>query len=164
MLTTENRTIYCSRGDSGTITLKLPYLDSNGYVMYLDISENIYWYDADNDVLYDSDYNESQVSLSSLTQEFYEFKPNDVITFNIYEKKGFDKPPLLSKNITIDTSSDEATISLTENDTTFGEIPNKEIEYWYDITLNNSQTVIGYDKSGAKLFIMYPAKGAGENE
>ena len=29
-------------------------------------------------------------------------------------------------------------------------------EYWYEIELNNENTVIGYDNNGPKLFVLYP--------
>lgn len=162
MFKIQKSTIHCSRGDTGTIELKVPYVDNNGYIQYKDISDNVYWYDSVKNILYDEDYEESSVSLSTLTEQFYQFQIGDEIRFNIYEKKGYDKTPCLSKLITVDTVGDTVTIVLSEEDTTFGEIPNKEIEYWYDVTLNDDLTVIGYDESGAKLFMMYPAKGCDE--
>jgi hypothetical protein len=33
---------------------------------------------------------------------------------------------------------------------------NKPIEYWYEIQLNYYQTIVGYDESGPKLFMLYP--------
>ena len=42
--------------------------DEDGNIKYQDSSENVYWYDEDNEVLYDSSYNVSSVSLSTLTK------------------------------------------------------------------------------------------------
>lgn len=42
--------------------------DENGYIKYEDASENVYWYDVENETLYDSTYTESQVSLDTLTK------------------------------------------------------------------------------------------------
>lgn len=154
--------IRCSRGDAGTITLKIPYMDNNGYIKYLDGEDNVYWYDKGKKKLYDADYEESSTSLSTLTEQFYQFQVGDKVKFNIYDKKGYDKQTLLSKTITIDTTTYEAMIPLTEEDTTFGEIYNKEKEYWYDISLNEDLTVVGYNEDGAMQFIQYPARGDDE--
>ena len=162
MFKIETSTIHCSRGDTGTITLKIPYMDNNGYFKYEDGEDNVYWYDPSKKKLYDEDYEESQTSLDTLTQQFYEFQPGDKIKFNIYEAKGYDSEPLVSKTIEVVSACDEVEISLYETDTTFGEISNKPITYWYDITLNNDLTVVGYNEDGAKLFIQYPAKGEDE--
>ena len=37
-----------------------------------------------------------------------------------------------------------------------GELTNKPIEYWYEIELNDEETIIGYDEDGAKKLILYP--------
>ena len=85
-----------------------------------------------------------------------------MVFFNIYEAKGYDAEPLVSKTIELDSEAYEVEIPLTEEDTTFGDIPNKPITYWYDITLNEDLTVVGYNEEGARLFNQYPAKGDGE--
>ena len=147
MFKIDTSTIHCSRGDTGTITLKIPYIDNNGYFKYLDGEDNVYWYDKSKKKLYDA---------------YYEFEVGDKVKFNIYEAKGYDSEPLVSKTIEVSSASYEVDISLYEADTTFGEISNKPITYWYDITLNNDLTVVGYNEDGAKLFIQYPAKGEDE--
>lgn len=162
MFRIENSTIHCSRGDVGTITLKIPYTDNHNYMRYVDGNENVYWYDTEKKKLYDSDYEESQESLDDLTQELYEFQVGDKVKFNIYERKGYDKEPLISKTIEVASTTYELPIPLYSEDTTFGEIPNKEVTYWYDITLNDDLTIVCYNEEGAMQFIMYPAKGDGE--
>lgn len=162
MFKIESSTIHCSRGDAGTITLQIPYMDNNGYIKYLDGEDNVYWYDSVRKKLYDEDYEESSTSLSTLTKQLYEFQQGDKIKFNIYEAKGYDKPPLVSKTIEIEDDTYEAMIPLNEEDTTFGDISNKPIPYWYDITLNDDLTVVCYNEEGAMNFIQYPAKGDGE--
>ena len=89
----------------------------------------------------------------------YQFQVGDEVRFNIYDRKGYDKETLLSKLITIAEASYECMIPLTEVDTTFGEIPNKPVTYWYDITLNDDLTIVCYDEENAREFIQYPAKG-----
>lgn len=159
MFKIESNKIHCSRGDAGTITLKVPYTDNNDYIKYTDSQENVYWYDLSRKKLYDSNYEESSVSLDTLTEEYYQFEIGDIIKLNIYERNGYDKEPLKTKIIEVETSSDEVLIPMTEEDTTFGEIPNKPVTYWYDITLNDDLTIVCYNEEGAREFIMYPAKG-----
>lgn len=161
MFKIKDSTIHCSRGDSGTIKLKIPFVDANDYIKYEDneLTPNIYWYDNKNEVLYDSNYEESSVSLDTLHIVLYEFQVDDKITFNIYERNGYDDEPLLSKDIIVESAADNIDIPLTEEEMTFGTIANKPITYWYDITLNEDNTVVCYNEDGAKEFIQYPAKG-----
>ena len=162
MFKIKESTIYCSRGDSGTIMLKIPITDSNDYIKYEDSSQKIYWYDTKSKVLYDEDYNESSVLIDSLNMVCYQFQIGDKITFNINEKNGYGKEPLMTKEVEVTEVSDNVNIVLNENDTTFGNPVNKETIYWYDITLNDSLTVVCYNEDGAKEFIQYPAKGVDE--
>ena len=159
MFKIEGSTIHCSRGDAGTPTLKIPYTDTHDYLEYKDGSNNVYWYDFNKKILYDADYEESQISLDTLTEQFYQFQVGDVVKFNIYDRKGYDKEPVMSKLFEVNTATYELALSLNEEDTTFGEIPNKPTTYWYDITLNDDLTIVCYNEDGAREFIMYPAKG-----
>lgn len=162
MFKIKDSTIHCSRGDSGTIKLKIPITDANDYIKYEDASGNSYWYNTKNDTLYDSEYNEASISIDTLTIVYYQFQVGDKITFNIYEKNGYAKEPLMSKEIQLTGISESVDIPLTEEDTTFGNPVNKATIFWYDITLNNNLTVVCYNEDGAKEFIEYPAKGDGE--
>lgn len=164
MFKIKNSTIHCSRGDSGTITLRIPITDANDYIKYTDSNSpaNIYWYDSTKKKLYDSNYEESSVSLETLSIVYYQFVNGDVVKLNIYKRNGYDIEPLKTKSVTVESSGNSVDIPLTEEDTTFGEIVNKATPYWYDITLNNDQTVVCYNEDGAKEFIMYPAKGDDE--
>ena len=159
-----NNTIHCSRGDSGTVVLTVPITDRNDYIKYTDSCspENIYWYDTENKVLYDSDYVESETGIDTLTMLKYEFQQGDVIDFKIYERNGYNKPPLKEISITVETPATSVDIPLTKSDTTFDKIENRQATYWYDITLNDDSTVVCYNENGAKEMIIYPAKGDGE--
>lgn len=42
--------------------------DDNGYTKYIDNSNNTYWYDKENKIVYDNDYNTVNKSISSLTK------------------------------------------------------------------------------------------------
>ncbi len=164
MFKIEEKTIHCSRGDAGTINFRLPMVDTKNFIKYVDNNSpaNIYWYDYFSKKLYDSNYEESDIDISTLTMVLYEFQVGDIIKFNVYEKRGYDKEPLLTKIIIVETVSDNVDIPLTESDTTFGELINKPTIFWWDISLNEDMTVIGYDEDAAKEFILYPAKGAEE--
>lgn len=86
----------------------------------------------------------------------YIFQVGDKIEFRVYQKKGLDKEYVLKKQVDITEETDTAVIQLTSEDTSLGEYENKIITYWYEIELNDSTTVIGYDDDGAKLFNLYP--------
>lgn len=152
-------TIHCSRGDVGVFTIKIPIIDVNKYIKYKDTSGSIYWYDKKRKILYDSNYEETNIELDTLTMECYQFQEGDKITFNIYEKNGYNKSPLMTKDVFITEAGESVNISLSEEDTTFGSPINKPTIFWYDVTLNDNLTVICYDEDGAKEFIEYPAKG-----
>lgn len=162
MFKIKKSTIHCSRGDGGTFVLKLPYTDSNDYVKYTDTDGNTFWYDSKKKVLYDANYEETTIDISTLNIEYYKFSVGDIIKLNIYNRNGYDEEALKSKEIEVTEECYEVDIPLTEEDTTFGKVSNKEITYWYDITLNNDLTVVCYDEDGAKEFILYPAKGSDE--
>lgn len=162
MFKIKDSTIHCSRGDGGTIKLTIPITDINDLIKYIDTDENIYWYNKNTNKVYDNDYELVDIDINDLSMVKYQFVIGDIVEFKIYEKQGYDKEPLVTKQVTISSSSDYCEIPLTENETTIGEIENKPITYWYDITLNGDQTVVCYNEEGAKEFIEYPAKGSEE--
>lgn len=153
--------IHCSRGDSGAIALRLPYMDNNGYYKYQDNDDpvNYYWYDKDNDKVYTIDYTPTSVSISTLTQVKYIFQNGDYVDFVIYNKNGYTSEPLKQVHVDITEPSDVVTIPFSDETTTVGDIANKPVTYWYDITLNTDKTVVCYNENGAKEFISYPAIG-----
>lgn len=94
-------------------------------------------------------------------EKLYKFKVNDLISFVVYEKKGYTKKELFRKNYTLKdlgykSGTEVPEIPLTENDTRKFPLVNKPVTYWYDIILNNKNTIIGYDEDGAKKIIVYP--------
>lgn len=89
-------------------------------------------------------------------EENYLFQPGDIITFGVYEEGKMEEDALIHKEIKINEVTDVCKIELTSEDTKIGELINENKEYWYEVIYNNDQTVIGYDKYGAKLFIVYP--------
>lgn len=88
-------------------------------------------------------------------------KLNDVISFVVYEKKGYTKKEILRKDYTLrkigyrkETTTPE--LPLEEIETKKFPLTNKPVTYWYDIVINNKYTVIGYDDKGPKKVVVYP--------
>lgn len=94
-------------------------------------------------------------------EEEYEFQLDDKISLIIYEKKGYTKKELLKKDYTLrdlgySIPSTKPEIVLTSEDTKVFELTNKPKTYWYDLVLNDTTTMLGYDFNGAKKMIVYP--------
>lgn len=161
---TRDGQIHCSRGDVGTFQFKMAEADANGYLKYLDTLDNIYWYDTHNNVLYNNQYEiDRNTNINTLSMQFVNFNQNDEIKFNIYELKGYTKNQLVSKTIPVAQETDSVIINLSTTDTSLGEQINAPLPFWYDITLNGVNTIVGYNEYGAKEFILYPAKGVENN-
>ena len=97
-------------------------------------------------------------------EENYEFKPTDKIAFVAFAKKAYTKHEILRKEYTLaelgytePTTTPE--IPLTEEDTKKFPLTNKKATYWYDIALNDTLTVLGFDHEGSKKIIVYPEGG-----
>ena len=98
------------------------------------------------------------------TEEYYEFQPSDKITFVVLKKKGYTKEELLRKEYTLSERGYTETtttpeIPLSSIDTKMFPLANKPITYWYDLVLNDSTTILGYDDEGASKIIVYPEVG-----
>ena len=96
----------------------------------------------------------------------YVFKPGDVVRINVHEKKNCEKV-YIQKDFPIGADTEKVEIYLSGEETKIGEIISKPKEYWYEISLNpdtDPQTIIGYDKNGAKLFMLYPEGGEFKKE
>ena len=94
-------------------------------------------------------------------EENYLFTPEDKISFVVFEKKGYTKNEVLRKDFTLkEIGYTEPTthpeIPLDEIDTKQFPLTNKPKTYWYDVILNDTATIIGYDEEGAKRIIVYP--------
>ena len=99
-----------------------------------------------------------KIPLDSKTN--YEFQTGDIIKLRIYEKNGYTQETKLEKDFEVSEPTEIVNIILEEEDTMFAPISNKTIEYWYDISLNEDKTIIGYTKEdGPRLFLIDPALG-----
>ena len=99
--------------------------------------------------------------------EYYEFKPTDKISFVVFDKKGYTKHEILRKEYVLkDIGYVENTkapaIPLKEEDTKAFPLKNKSATYWYDIVVNDTLTILGFDHDGSKKIIVYPEVGEKE--
>jgi len=88
----------------------------------------------------------------------YEFQVGDVVRFSVYEKSNYNNVKL-RKDVEVLSATEEVELTLTSEETKLDEIINKVKDYWYEVELNpngNTQTLVGYDENGAKLFKLYP--------
>lgn len=128
----EGTTIKINRGDYLPIRLraKAPSRDENGEIIYDEDGKPI---------MYD-----------------YIFQPDDVIRFGIYNKKKLNEDALVLKEITVSEASEYVEFTLTSREMKLGKLINKPKDYWYEVTMNGGQTLIGYDEDGAKILKLYP--------
>lgn len=96
------------------------------------------------------------IAIIELTVDNYIFKPGDKIEFRVYNKRLMDQEPILFKVINVEEETSSVNIELSTKDTSLGAIENRETEYWYEVELNDEQTIIGFDENGAKKLILYP--------
>lgn len=86
----------------------------------------------------------------------YTFEEGDKVIFSLYNKGKMNEKAILIKEVNATPNTTTLDISFTNEETKIGEMTNKPVEYWYEIELNDRYTVIGYDDTGAKKFILYP--------
>lgn len=97
--------------------------------------------------------------------ENYTFKSGDFINFRLYKKSALNSNPILDKKIEVVEEKESIDIEITPIDTKVIEMKNNPIIFWYEIELNNSQTIIGYDENGPKIFNILPeGKNPEEND
>lgn len=90
--------------------------------------------------------------------ENYKFQPGDVVRIKVFGKKDAENV-VLQKDFPVTSITEKVRVYLTEEETRFGEVISKPVDYWYEVELNpydNPQTIIGYDEDGAKVFRLFP--------
>ena len=92
----------------------------------------------------------------------YTFQVNDTVKFKVSEAKN-EANVIIEKSITISEETTTVPIHLTSEETKIGDYINKPVIYWYEISVEKSNgdvlTIIGYDKNGAKEFVLNPEAG-----
>lgn len=117
-----------------------------------------------------SENNKLTFSIQKNDGQLYKFKPSDEITFVVVKKKGYTMNEIIKKDFLLsDIGYKEETeileIPLTSIDTEKFPIKNKPVTYWYEIIINKSVTLLGFDTDGAKKIIVYPSvKGVVSND
>lgn len=102
-----------------------------------------------------------EITAMKSSEEYYVFKPGDVVRFKVFERKKCDNV-VLTKCKELEEESEKVTIVLDRTDTKIGESISKPIDYWYEVELNPDtapQTIIGYDSQGPKIFRLFPEGG-----
>lgn len=97
-----------------------------------------------------------EYNIDGTVKTYYTFLTTDKVRFSVYEKKAYQDSPVMNKLIEILEQTQVVQINLLTTDTAIGDIVNKPVDYWYEIQLNDNETVIGYDVNGAKIFRLYP--------
>lgn len=100
-------------------------------------------------------------NLATKEEENYIFQLDDKITFVAIEKKGYTKEEIFRKEYTLKDigyieSTDTVELPLTEEETKLFPLSNKAQTYWYDLILNDTTTMLGFDNEGGKKLIVYP--------
>lgn len=100
-------------------------------------------------------------NLATKQEEKYKFQPDDRITFVVMNKKGYTQEEILRKEYTLrdigyTDETEVAELPLTKEETKKFPLSNKKQTFWYDIVLNDSTTILGFDDEGAKQLIVYP--------
>jgi hypothetical protein len=88
----------------------------------------------------------------------YVFNVGDVVRFTVCEKGDYGSV-VLQKDVEVNEEATSVDMALTTEETKIGEIINKPKEYWYEVEVNpetSPQTIIGHDKDGAKVLMLYP--------
>ncbi len=86
----------------------------------------------------------------------YKFKTGDTLKLKVYEKNKLNYAPILKIKETITIPSEKVDFKLSSDETKFGKYENSVKEYWYEVTLNDEETLLGYDEDGAKILYLYP--------
>lgn len=94
-------------------------------------------------------------------EEKYTFQLTDKIAFVVKEKKGYTKTEVFRIEKTLAEMGEvEPTqypeIQLSEEETKAFDLLDKKKTYWYDIVLNDTTTILGYDEEGASKLIVFP--------
>lgn len=106
-----------------------------------------------------------EISAENTDGESHSFSFGDVVRFKVFERKNYNCV-VLTKDVEVGANVEVVTLSLESNDTRIGGPINKPKTYWYEVELNPDtapQTIIGYDKEGAKVLKLYP-EGSDNNE
>lgn len=100
-------------------------------------------------------------NLATKEEENYVFQLDDKISFVAINKKGYTREEIFRKEYTLrdigyKQPTDTVELPLTEEETKLFPLSNKAQTYWYDLILNDTTTMLGFDNEGGKRLIVYP--------
>lgn len=79
------------------------------------------------------------------------------ICFRVYGKEELNSDPIINKEIEIGSGTTSYDLIIESGDTMQMDNPeNEREEYWYELKIGPTNTVLGYDETGAKIFYLYP--------
>ena len=92
------------------------------------------------------------------------FKKRDRLTFSIVKKGNYDDV-VFQKLFIVTEECDAFYLTFTNEEMRFSDVISVRTTYYYEIDMNDDTTIIGHDKDGDKLFILYPeaAKKKGDD-
>lgn len=89
----------------------------------------------------------------------YTFTVGQKVSLIVVPKNGYSQGSVIRKDIVVATEGTTVDIPLTDEDTKIGGMIDRAATYWYDIVIDDTQTIVGYDEDGAKKLILYPEGG-----
>lgn len=98
------------------------------------------------------------VTMTDDKEEPQNFLPGDVVRLKVYGKKN-PAHVVLQKDLRVVDETESVSIYISSEETKFDNLISKPKEYWYDVELNpdgDTQTIIGFDEDGAKVFKIFP--------
>lgn len=103
-----------------------------------------------------------KVTAKDSNGDAYEFKQGEEVNLRITERRNVENVAF-QKTIIVDEDTYTVDIPITSEESKIGELINKPVVYWYEISVqtsnNDVQTIIGYDDDGAKEFVLNPEAG-----
>ncbi len=86
----------------------------------------------------------------------YDFKKYDVISFAIYSARKLNEKPIVFEKFTIDKDCDSYTIEIDFETMKIGNMLNRKKDYWYEISLNDEKTLVGFTDETPAYFTLLP--------
>ena len=100
--------------------------------------------------------NRGDACVFTIASKSVNFSAGDIIRFYIIEKGNYENV-IFTKSVTIAQDTNTVDLPLTSEETKIGEpLKDGKREYYYEIELNGSYTLVGHDNNGPKLLVLYP--------
>lgn len=118
-------------------------------------------YDSDEKMIMINRGDSTTISFTAKNQDgtTHTFETGNYVIFRVTEARK-ESNVVLEKKILLESDLTTVLIPLTTEDTKIGDIINKPVDYWYEISEETpggqAQTGIGYNEEGAKIFRLYP--------